>query len=151
MKVKFKYGISTYSGTLDDMTYGSYRNGMVCIGRKRVIPRLTDNNVNMGKIAKNLATIYREVSDLYKDDLKVYAQRNGKQNTPKNQLPPTAYAIFLKMMHAWSKSEDPQLDLSALTIEDIETGGDKIATLADAIDNGLLARVSVYNDLINLI
>ncbi|MDZ4182889.1 MAG: hypothetical protein U1B83_08440 [Candidatus Cloacimonadaceae bacterium] len=149
MKVKFKYGLSTYSGTLDEMTYGSYRDGMVCIGRKWVYPNLTANNENMGNIAKNLATVYREVSDLYKADLKTYAQRNGKQNTPKNQIPPTAYAIFVKMMYAWAKGEDPQIDLSARTIEDLETGGDKIESVADAIDNGLLARISNYDDLVS--
>ncbi len=38
MKVKFKYGIQTYSGTVDEMTFGSYRKGTLCIGRKYVIP-----------------------------------------------------------------------------------------------------------------
>ena len=34
MKVKFKYGIQTYSGTVDEMVYGSYRDGKLCIGRE---------------------------------------------------------------------------------------------------------------------
>ncbi|MDZ4181987.1 MAG: hypothetical protein U1B83_03840, partial [Candidatus Cloacimonadaceae bacterium] len=129
MKVKFKYGIATYSGTVDEMVYGSYREGRLCIGRKWVMPTLTAHNETIGSISANLAKVYREVSDLYKADLKTYARRNGTQNIPGNMLPPTAYAIWVKMLWAWAEGEDPQIDLSALTIEDLETGGDKLATV----------------------
>ena len=51
MKVKFKYGIRTFSGTVDEMTYGSFKKGKVCIGRRWVMPRLTDNNAALGSAA----------------------------------------------------------------------------------------------------
>ncbi|MDP3114547.1 MAG: hypothetical protein Q8M98_07195 [Candidatus Cloacimonadaceae bacterium] len=50
MKVKFKYGIATYSGTLDEMTYGSYRSGRLCIGRRWVMPSLTVQNKTIGSV-----------------------------------------------------------------------------------------------------
>jgi hypothetical protein len=33
MRVTFKYGIKTFSGTIDSMVYGAYRDGNLCIGR----------------------------------------------------------------------------------------------------------------------
>ncbi|MDZ4182084.1 MAG: hypothetical protein U1B83_04340 [Candidatus Cloacimonadaceae bacterium] len=147
MKVKFKYGIATYSGTLDEMTYGNYRDGLLCIGRRWVMPTLTAHNENLGNISSNIAKVYSEVSDLYQADLKTYAKRNGRENVPRSKMPPTAYAIWIKLLWAWAEGEDPQIDLSALTIEDLETGGDKLATVADAVDNGLLKKVSNFDEL----
>ncbi len=67
MKVNLKYGIKTYSGTIDEMTYArSYRKNTICIGRKYVKPRLTDQNTLIGSKMKNLAIIYEDVSDSYK-------------------------------------------------------------------------------------
>ena len=70
MKVNFKYGIKTYSGTMDEVTYGSYRKNTICIGRKYVKPRLTDQNALVGGKMKNLAIIYNDVSESYKQELK---------------------------------------------------------------------------------
>jgi hypothetical protein len=57
MKVKFKYGIRTYSGTIDEMTYGSYRKGKVCIGRQWVLPKPTEQNTEIGAVATNLSDL----------------------------------------------------------------------------------------------
>ncbi|PKN74082.1 MAG: hypothetical protein CVU50_00460 [Candidatus Cloacimonetes bacterium HGW-Cloacimonetes-3] len=67
MKVQFKYGIKTYSGTADEMTYGSYRDGSVCIGRKYVVPSLTAQNTSLGAKLKNLADVFGDCSSGYKD------------------------------------------------------------------------------------
>jgi hypothetical protein len=81
MKVKFKYGIRTYSGTLDELTFGSYFKDRVCIARRYVVPRLTDqNNLIVGKM-KNLAVIYGDVSESYKAELKQYAAMHSIFNT----------------------------------------------------------------------
>ncbi|MDP2173170.1 MAG: hypothetical protein Q8M98_07200 [Candidatus Cloacimonadaceae bacterium] len=96
---------------------------------------------------KNIADLFHGINALYKTDLKTYAKRNGMQNVPGSMLPPNAFAIWNKLLWAWAESEDPHLDLRALTIEDIETGGEKIATVANAINNGLLKRIGKYDDL----
>ena len=148
MKVIFKYGISTYSGTIDQMVYGSYRDGKLCIGREYVYPRLTEYNELLGSIAKNLSTLYAAASVDYKADLKTYCQRNGSENVPKTKLPPTAYAIFIKLMYAWQKSDPEHVDLASLTESDIGTLGQGIVdTLKSAIDSDLLASVSDHADL----
>ncbi|MDD3144286.1 MAG: hypothetical protein PHG32_08835 [Candidatus Cloacimonetes bacterium] len=146
MKVKFKYAIRTYSGTIDEMVYGSYRDDKLCIGREYVYPRLTTNNALVGSVGSNLATLWANASAEYKADLKEYGLRNGSQNIPKTQLPPTNYALWIKLMYAWHE-DNPSVDLSTLTVEDFELGGASVSTVKNAIDNGYLDPVSVYDDL----
>jgi len=149
MKVKFKYAIRTYSGTLDEMTYGSYRNGAICIGRKWVYPELTAHNESLGAIMKNLGSVYRDTSGEYQDDLKEYAKRNGKQNVKWYQLPPSAYAIFIKMMFAWQESDPEHVDLETITVGDIVLADAPVISIASAVEADLLKRVTNYSELDN--
>lgn len=144
MKVKFKYGIGTYSGTLDEMTYGSYRNGAVCVGRKWVYPTPTAQNATMGERMKNLSKVYAGASAGYKEDLSVYCLRYEKQHVAKNKLAPSSYAIFVKMMFAWSKATGGLIDLSTVTVEDIQSSTEGAKTIAEAVENGHLASVREY-------
>ena len=146
MKVVFKYGIATYSGLIDEMVYGSYRDDKLCIGRDYVYPRLTANNALVGSVGKNLAELWSNASAEYKADLKTYAQRNGMENVPKTQLPPTNYALWIKLMYAWA-DENPSVDLKTLTAEDFGITGSAVSTVKNAIDNGYLDKVSMYDDL----
>ncbi len=145
MKVKFKYGIRTYSGTLDEMTYGSYRKHSLCIGRKHVKPALTVQNDIMGAITKNLHAIYLDASTGYKADLKAYAKQNGKENVKNTQMPPNSYALFIKMMYAWQEDSGGTVDLSSITLEDIQSTNAAVGTVADAIDAGYLKPVTNYD------
>jgi len=149
MKVTFNYGIKTYSGTLDEMTYGAFRNGNLCIGRRYVFPTLTDQNTEMGTIGKNLAGIFSKATEDYKEDLRVYAMRNAKQNVKKNKLAPSAYALFIKMMFAWAKENPSTVDLKTIDIEDIRSTTAPVKRIADAIDNLYLKKVRDYDELIN--
>ena len=147
MKVKFKYGIRTFSGTIDEMTYGSYRKGKVCIGRAWVLPKPTTQNTELGAVAANLADLWSSASSGYKADFKAYAAKNTVENTPNNKLGATGYALFLKAMYAWADDETPAVDLKTVTLEDIGTLGDKVSTVADCVVNGYLASVSDYEDM----
>ena len=140
MKVNLKYGIKTYSGTMDEMTYGSYRKNTICIGRKYVKPRLTDQNALIGSKMKNLAIIYKDVSDSYKQELKQYALLNAV-NVPKEKLLPNAYALWVKMMFKFAKADPEHIDLTTLTYSDLQTMGDDILSIASAVVNGYMANV----------
>lgn len=144
MKVKFNYGIKTYSGTLDNMTFGSYRKNSVCIGREYVSPRITENNLSMSAKMKNLALVFSSVSSGYKDDLKSYALAN-QANVPKGKLPPSSYAIFVQMMFKFAKLDEGHIDLATVTYGDLSTLGEDISTIAAAVSNGYLQSVPGAN------
>lgn len=147
MKVKFKFGIETYSGTVDSMVYGSYNDDKLCLGREYVYPRLTEQNALVGSVAENLSALWKEASVDYKDDLKDYARRNASANVPKSQLAPTCYALFIKLMYAWQESDPDHVDLLSVSSADIQTTGNPVQTIKDCIDNGFLQTVGNYEEL----
>lgn len=147
MKVKFKYGIATYSGTIDQMVYGSYRGGGVCIAREYVYPRLTAQNETLATVAGNLKAVWNAASAGFKTDYQTYARRNGTENVPKTAIPGSSYALFIKMMYAWQASDPSHVDLTAISPEDMATVGAAVATVVNAIELGLLPVVSNYEDL----
>ncbi len=147
MKVIFKFGIRTYSGTVDEMTFGSYRKDTVCIGRKFVMPQLTANNGVMGEKIKNLAAIYAQCTPAYKADLKVYAHRNSA-NVPEGKIPPNAYAIFIRMLFKFAELDSGHIDLATVSYEDLQTVGADIASVADAVASGYLDSVKDADQLV---
>jgi len=140
MKAKFKYGIGTYSGTIDEITFGSYRKDTVCIARKYVVPRLTENNTSMGAKLKNLATVWQSVSSGYKEEMKIYAAKNII-NVPKGQLPPTSFSIWVRMMFLFSELNAGHIDLATVTYSDLQTVAEDILSISVAVENGFLAEV----------
>lgn len=144
MKAKLKYGIAAYSGTIDEITFASYKNGAICIARKHVMPTLTENNTRMGNIAKNISNLYADCSEGYKSDLRTYADIYGKERSSRKRLNPNAYSLFIKMLYCYSTDSGENVDLESLTINDIQTLFVDISTLASAIDAGYLPKVSNY-------
>ncbi len=149
MKVTFNYGFRTYSGKLDNMVYGSYRHGNLCLGRKFVYPVLTANNHEKGSIIKNLATVFHAASVGYIADLKTYCQRNGKENVAPDALIPSAFSMFLKLMWAWYESDPTHVDLEVVQISDIIALDADVRTLARAVNAGFLPYISTSADLTN--
>lgn len=142
MIVNLKYGLATYSGTIDDITFGSYKNDTLCIARKWVMPRLTENNTQMSAIAKNLSEIYTLCSTDYKADLKTYAYQYGKDRTPQDKLAPNGYSIFVKMMYAFAKANDASVTLDSITYSDIQSLFPDINTVAGAVESNYLPNVT---------
>ena len=140
MKVNLKYGIKTYSGTLDEMTYGSYHKNTVCLGRKYVKPRLTNHNIQMSVIMKNLSAIYSEVNSEYKEELKKYASQYAAK-VPKGSLPPNSYALWIKMMFLFAERSQGHIELSTLTYTDLQTVGTDILSISAAVENGYMDNV----------
>lgn len=147
MKVQFRKNIRSYSGKNEDMVYLSYKNGWVCIGRDFVYPKLNENHTLMGKVGSNLANVYRHVSPAYQQDLKIYAERYDEQHVSPKEIAPKAYFLFVKMMHAWRKSDPEHVDLTTMTVADIVAADADVITIYRAIENDFLRRVTLYQDL----
>lgn len=151
MKVDFKYGIRTYSGTVDGMTYGSYKKGQICMSRRWIYPKPTDNNAELGSASKNLAAIWKEASDDYKDDFRTYANKFGNLKRNAKKLTPNAYSMYVKAMYAWAYTENPVLDLRGLSSDDIMVMGGKVASVASCVNNNLLPAVPGWEELDSVI
>lgn len=151
MKVTFKYGIGSYSGTVDLMTFKpSTRAGLASIGRRWVMPKLTTQNTNIGDAAKNLKTIWAAASAGYKANLKSYADLYNSEmydGTDPFFKFQNAYSIWIRAMYAWRLSSPGTINLSTLTISDMKTLSSPLLTVKDTVDAGYLPAVTGYADL----
>ena len=149
MKTKLKYGIASYSGTIDDITFASYKNGAVCIARKYVVPTLTEYNTQMGASTKNLSKIYAECSEGYISDLRTYADIYKKEQVARNELGPNAFSLFVKMMYALAAESGESVNLASITYSDLKTMFFDVASIAAAVQADYLPKVSGYELLTN--
>lgn len=142
MKTTFKYGIMTYSGSIDGLTYSSFKNGQVCIARRYVKPRNTEQNVEMASTASNIAKLYKECSDEYRADLRTYSHLYASRHVAKDKLAPSSYAIFVQMMHKFQKRYPDNITLEDLVLDDLIELYPELTTVKGAIANGFLKPVS---------
>lgn len=147
MKTTFKYGIMTYSGTIDGLTYSSFKNGQVCIARRYVKPRNTEQNDEMASIGSNLAKLYRECSAEYKEDLRTYSHLYASRHVAKDKLAPSSYAIFVQMMYTFQKHHADNISLDSLVLGDLLDLYPDITTVKGAITKSYLKTVSGYEAL----
>lgn len=150
MKVKFKYGIRAYTGTLDEMTYSSYKKDAVCIGRKWVKPKPTENCAKIGGAGQKIGAIWKETSPEFKEDMKAYAQAYGNRRSEARRISPNAYTLFVKALYNWAKNEDPVYDLSGVAYDDIAAAGGLITSVNSIVTNGFLPAVPGWEDMTNL-
>lgn len=148
MKVYHKYAVGAYSGTLDDGVYWPAASKLRSYMRKYVVPRATEYTTALGNIATNLATLWASGSAEYKADLKTYTERAfgeypSEDGFDGNRSP---YANWIKLMYSWA-SDNPTVDLSTLTSEDLDMAGGAIQTVKQAVLNGHLPTISNIDDL----
>ena len=148
MKVTFKFGIGSYSGTADGMVYAPTRNKMASIARLYVVPRTTANNTLRGNIMKNLADIWGSISSSYKNDMISYCNLwNTTYNDPQDAFAPrrSSFAMFVDMMYLFAELDSGHVDLVTVTYTDLQTVGGDIASIAVAVVNGYLLSVPGAN------
>ncbi len=151
MKIKFRWGIKTFSGFADDMVYENCLNSKICIGRDYTYPTITVNNHQVGSIGKNLTTVYKGVSLGYAQDLAKYRVRLKQLGIPRNPLERKQVAgklpLLFKMMYNWYDTDPEHINLSAVTIADIVALDAEVRTIKRAVEAGYLPMIPVYQDL----
>lgn len=149
-KISFNPAIDGIAGRLGKMVFFKVKHSFFGYIREYVYPKLTEQNAMTGKIMKNLAAIWDESSNDYKHDFRTYAEKYNALGWETNRLETRAnsgFALFVKAMYAWGKTEDPVLDLSTLTFEDIGTLGGKVETVSNCVSYGFLPAVEGWESL----
>ncbi|OQC41238.1 MAG: hypothetical protein BWX61_01439 [Bacteroidetes bacterium ADurb.Bin035] len=142
MRVKFKYKIQSYSGTLDNIVFGSYRSGEICIARKYFYPEHTEQNTSFGLISKNIAKLWKAGSEDFKTQLKIYSRWYKVYNSSNNSSSPGAYSLWIKISYEWAKDE--HINLKNITPEEFLSLGTAIKTIKNCVDNGYLMAIPHY-------
>lgn len=151
MKVKFKYGIKSYSGTCDELTYANYESRSVVIGRMLAVNKtITPQNVLVGNRSVFLGDFYNDISGSFKQDLKVYAKKMYNLKKYRKKLSGSSYTIYNKIMWAAAKDSVNPLELGSLSVDDLSLGTfPNILTVKAAVDCGYLPKVKGYEALTN--
>lgn len=146
MKVKFKFGIKSYSGTLDDLVYANYADRSVVVGRMLAENReLTEQNVTMGSRMSIISAVYGAASNDFKEDLAKYAKKMYKLKEFSKRIAGNSYSVFTKVIWNASKDTENPLDIDTLTVDDLEMGSlTQISDVKTIVENGYLPVVDGY-------
>ena len=150
MKEFHKYGIAAFSGTVADATFWAGKTKMGSIMRRWVMPKTTTQNTDLGLIAVNFSSIWKNVSALYKANGALYASRwNSENYDPQDPFFQDRgfYSFWVKMLYKFSELGEGHIDLKTVTKSDLDTLGGDILNIEDAILNGYLDSITVYDDL----
>lgn len=153
-KIVFAPTVDHISGRVNTGVYYKAPGSKFGYMRQWVYPRKTKQNEHIGKVTKNMGILYLEADQRYIEDLKSYTKKFKHLPAYSKALrvrATSAFAVWLLMFWNWAKSEDPEVDLSGLVLDDLQTMGAKVRTIKDAVTEGFLPVVEGYEEYTNVI
>lgn len=146
MKIKFKYGIKSFSGLFDEMIFANYQRDKVVIGRMyNPSPKITENNWTMGAKMQGISKIWGATSPAYKKDFKVYSYKMFGLPMFDGKVSGNGFSAFVKAMWGASKDTENPLDLLSLSLDDLEVDAYlQIKSVKVCVENGYLPVVDGY-------
>ena len=146
MKVKFKYGIKSFSGLFDEMIFSNYQRDNVVIGRMyNPSPKVSENNSIMGAKMQAISKIWVATTDAYKEDFKGYSYKMFGLPMFDGKVSGNGFSAFVKAMWGASKDTENPLDLLALSVDDLEVEAySQIVSVKVCVENGYLPVVDGY-------
>jgi len=150
MRAQFKYGIGSFSGTIDDMVFRPVKSKSGSYVRKYASPKLSEQHLNFGKISKNLISLYYSCSPSYISDLKLYTIRyfNQIKHSSGFDVSHSSFSVFTKILWALKRKYPDDIDLSDIDLRFIYNHDLPCLSILYSINAGLLPRVNPCQDLI---
>ena len=147
MKAKAKFGLTGYTGNVDDMIFYTLPNSDVLIGRRRPTHfTQSTHHADYRKIAQNIKKI--APSELYKNDFKVYTALYKELPEAKPSVSGW-YNLYITML--WTMQKAGIVDLKTLTRQQIYDADLPCKSVKTAVQAGLLPPVLNYQGLDNWI
>lgn len=146
MKVSFQFGLAGYTGKVDGLVFCYNKELGRVYARRNTYPRLTTINERVGSISTALFAI--KPSKGFRDDLFTYRIRYNalREN---HQRPMRSWsALYVKLMYEMAKCY-PEMDLRALTREDIYAQDLPCISVKRAVEAGLLPVVYDFNSFVH--
>jgi hypothetical protein len=142
MKVKFRHAVKAFHGKFksEGLVYCKYNDGALYLTRKYPNYTPSDQNHKIGNAGKNLSNLFRQISDEYKNDLKIYAKLMTNYTNLDEKIPASFYMTYIRMMWALKK-QIPEIDLTILTKDDILKHEYPVRTVVEAMQAGLLMHI----------
>jgi hypothetical protein len=147
MKAKAKFGLTGYTGNVDDMIFYTLPNSDVMIGRRKptsFTPSTHHNDYRL--IALNLKKI--QPSTAYKNDFKVYTALYKELPEGKKSVSGW-YNLYIALL--WDMQKAGVVNLKTLTRSQIVNNNLPCKTVKAAVEAGYLPEVINYEGLDNTI
>jgi hypothetical protein len=146
MKVKFRHAVKAFHGKFksEGLVYCKYNDGALYLTRKYPCYTASDQNHKIGNAGRNLGSLFYQLSEEYKNDLKIYAKLLVSYTDLSEKIPASYYIIFTKMIWALKK-QIPDIDLSNITKDDILNHEYPVRTILEAMQSGLLLAIPEAN------
>jgi len=145
MKAKAKFGLTGYTGNVDDMIFYTLPNSDVLIGRRRPAHfKPSAHHKDYKSIAQNLKKI--APSEAYKSDFKVYTSLYKELPDAKKSVSGW-YNLYITML--WTMQKAGMVNLKTLTRQQIYDDNLPCKTVKAAVMAGLLPPVLNYQALDN--
>jgi hypothetical protein len=142
MKAQLLWCIGSISGKNEDNVYYFNHKTRQPTIRKYTMPKHTEHTEHhdrMAAIGANLKSL--NISEGYKQDLKLYCLKYNMSVKRKNCCSIRAYAMFIKMM--WAMAKQLNLDLETITREQIENDNLPCRTVKQAVEAGLTGPLGI--------
>jgi|WetSurMetagenome_2_1015567.scaffolds.fasta_scaffold448000_1 hypothetical protein len=146
MKVKFRHAVKAFHGKFkaEGLVYCKYNDGALYLTRKYPHYTPSDQNHKIGNAGKNLGNLFKQFSEEYKNDLKIYSKLLVNYTDLSEKIPASYYNVYTKMMWAL-KRQIPEIDLSTITKDDIMKHEYHVRTVLEAMKAGLLLKIPEAN------
>lgn len=118
------------------MIYCYNRKTNECIVRQPGKFTPPESTERLARVSKNIQTIYKQLSEGFKLDLKRYVRLNSKFYSH--------YALFIKFM-SMLHDRFTEIDLETITIEELRDSNYPIHSVTEIIEAGLLTRIRCPN------
>jgi hypothetical protein len=148
MKVEFKYGIKSFSGTLDELNFANHKDRNMVIGREIGHREATDHNHSFGNTLRAISALYKATADGYKADLTAYAKKMYDLPKFSKGLAGNRFNVFVMICYAAMSSEEITFDVNTATIDDFDVIT-QLHSVKSAVEAGLLDVVVDYDELDN--
>lgn len=141
-KVIFAPTISYMSGKIGSGVYMVTAKSGMSYMRNYVYPKLTDLNHAKGKAMANFANLWKnEMSAAYREDIEQYAVEYhalSNYGNPRSDRAYSPFAIFVKLLYKLCETDPVHIDMSTVTLSDLNTVLPGNDTLQGAANNGFL-------------
>jgi hypothetical protein len=148
MKVKFKYGIKSFSGKMDEMVFANYENYGITIGRMLPEDReLTENQSIMGTRMQLMGSLWNATALEFKSDMAAYAVKVSLMPERTGKVGINGFSLFVMALYGASNDPESPMSLDNLSVDDLVLGSyTQIMDVKTMVENGYLPQVDGYEE-----
>jgi hypothetical protein len=145
MKIEFKYGVSAYTGKVDEIVIYYTKQSHHCITRRLPVRKPTEQNYSFRQVQVQLQSI--KPSQAYKADLNAYREQFNITPRLNSKLLINWNNVYKMLLYDLQRRMPEQVNLATITRQQIYAEDLPCVSVAKAVQEGLLPQVTGWENL----